>query len=74
MPKIAVLVNQSRINEKSQLTVNNRQQLNDSEVTRSTQDNFKAGLMNVVLHEFGIVNHTDIICEIDLECEQQRYK
>ena len=30
--------------------------------------------MNVVLHEFGIVNHTDIICEIDLEGEQERYK
>ena len=39
--KIAVLGNRSRINEKSQLTVNNRQQLNDSEVTRSTQSNFK---------------------------------
>ena len=30
--------------------------------------------MNVVLHEFGTVNHTDIICEIDFECEQERYK
>ena len=74
MQKIAALVNRSRINEKSQLKVNNRQQLNDSEVTRSTRDNFKAGLMNVVLHEFGTVNHTDIICEIDFECEQERYK
>ena len=41
LQKIAVQGNRSRINEKSQLTVNNRQQLNYSEVTRSTQANFK---------------------------------
>ena len=58
--KIAVLVNRSRINEKSQLTVNKRRrfarpQLNDPEVTRSTQDK-------------------NCWNNLDLECKQQPYK